>query len=86
MVIVMFATPVIFAWCLIVKVRALAVPLIARAISAGKIKFGLSLVAVMRPVVAVMVVALLVNAVAKVSASAMVKAIAFSAVIVLSAR
>ena len=73
MVTVMFATPVIFGWCFTVKVRALPVPPIAVAMSAGRIRFGLSLVAVIRAPL----VALLVKEVAAVSASAMVKLMAF---------
>ena len=48
MVMVMFATPVMFGWCFTVKVRDAPVPPMAAAMSAGKIRFGLSQVAVMR--------------------------------------
>ena len=54
--------------------RALPVPPIAVAMSAGRIRLGLSLVAV----ILAPLVALLVNAVARVSASANVKVIAVS--------
>ena len=77
MVMVMFATPVILAWCLMVSVRALFVPPIAVDMSAGKIRFGLSLVTVMRAPV----VALFTNEVLAVSASPMVKLITGSVTI-----
>ena len=74
MVMVTFATPVMFGWCFTVKVRALPVPPIEVSMSAGKIRFGLSLVAVIRAPV----VALLTNEPAPVSASAKVSVIAVS--------
>ena len=74
MVTVTFATPVMFGWCLMVRVRAVPVPPIAVAMSAARIRFGLSLVTVIRPPVE----ALLTNDVAAVSASAIVKLIADS--------
>ena len=74
MVMVTFAEPVMFAWCLSVSVRALPEPPIAAARSAGRNRFGLSLLTVIRAPV----LALLINAVAAVSASANVKVIAVS--------